>query len=346
MNWDEIPQRISEPDFDDLLTVLKRGIPQKPVLFEFYFNDPLYSRVVPGPEPDNEIQKYRRIIKTFYRLGYDYATLMIPDFRFTDLEKHEHKESLSLNEGAVIFDNKDLDRFEFPDPEKADYSILDQLSGDIPEGMKLILYSHYGVLENVIRLMGFDELCYRLYDNTQLVESVFEEVGSRLVEYYKIVVRYDCVGAAIANDDWGFNSSTFFSPEVMRRYVFPWYKQIVEIFHDAGKPVILHSCGYFENIIEDIVEDIKFDARHSYEDNIIPVEDAYEKYNGRIAVIGGIDIDFICSSTPRAVYDRSMSMLERTADRGGYALGTGNSVPEYIPDENFYALIYAAVNFK
>jgi uroporphyrinogen decarboxylase len=37
-------------------------------------------------------------------------------------------------------------------------------------------------------------------------------------------------------------------------------------------------------------------------------------------------------------------MLERAAERGGFALGTGNSVPEYVPDENFFALIRAALD--
>ncbi len=36
-------------------------------------------------------------------------------------------------------------------------------------------------------------------------------------------------------------------------------------------------------------------------------------------------------------------MLERTAGRGGYALGTGNSVPDYVPDENYFAMIRAGV---
>jgi len=32
-------------------------------------------------------------------------------------------------------------------------------------------------------------------------------------------------------------------------------------------------------------------------------------------------------------------MLERTASRGGWAMGTGNSVPEYIPQDKYFALI-------
>jgi uroporphyrinogen decarboxylase len=178
------------------------------------------------------------------------------------------------------------------------------------------------------------------------VEDVFEQVGSRLVQYYNKAVQHDCVGACLANDDWGFISNTFISTDELRRFVFPWYKQIVDISHAAGKPVILHSCGYFENIIEDIIEDMRFDGRHSYEDNIMPVEKAYENYHDRMAIIGGIDVNFVCGSTPDEVYDRSKAMLERVSERGGFALGTGNSVPEYMPDENFFALIRAALDSR
>jgi len=342
MNWNEIPERRDAPDFENLLAVLQRKIPKKPTLFEFYFNERIYRRVIPGPTPTDRTTWQRRFIHTFHRLGYDFATILLPGFQFSDPELRETRETFSLNEGAVIRNQKEFDLFDWPNPEEADYDLLNRLPEDMPKGMKLIPYSPDGVLENVIRLMGFDTLCFNLYDNPKLVEGVFEQVGSRLVQYYKKAIQYECVGACLANDDWGFISNTFISTDDLRRYVFPWYKQIVDISHAAGKPIILHSCGYFENIIEDIIEDMRFDGRHSYEDNIMPVEEAYEKYHDRIAIIGGIDVNFMCESTPDEVYKRSEAILERASERGGFALGTGNSVPEYMPDENFFALIHAA----
>lgn len=37
-------------------------------------------------------------------------------------------------------------------------------------------------------------------------------------------------------------------------------------------------------------------------------------------------------------------MLEKTSLNGGYELGTGNSVPQYIPDDDYFAMIKAAYN--
>jgi uroporphyrinogen decarboxylase len=212
--------------------------------------------------------------------------------------------------------------------------------------MKLLVPSPNGVLENATAIVGYEALCYLILDQEKLAYEIFEAIGTRLVRFFEIVAANPVVGACIANDDWGFKTQTQFSPRDMRKFVFPWYKKIVEIVHAAGKPVILHSCGHFQRIIADIIEDIQFDGRHSYEDTIMPVEEAYEKYHSRLAILGGIDMDFICRSSPQQVYQRSKAMLERTASRGSFALGTGNSVPEYVPEDNYFAMIWAALECR
>ena len=60
----------------------------------------------------------------------------------------------------------------------------------------------------------------------------------------------------------------------------------------------------------------------------------------------GLDVNFICRETPENIYRRSREMLERTADRGGYALGSGNSIPAYIPVDGYMAMVKAAWDFK
>jgi uroporphyrinogen decarboxylase len=73
------------------------------------------------------------------------------------------------------------------------------------------------------------------------------------------------------------------------------------------------------------------------------VEKAYEALKGRIAVLGGIDVGFMARSNAKEVYERSTQMLRRSADFGGYALGSGNSIPDYIPNENYVALLRSAL---
>jgi uroporphyrinogen decarboxylase len=187
--------------------------------------------------------------------------------------------------------------------------------------------------------VGYDNLCIMIYDEPELARQIFDDVGSRLLRYYQQIAGHDSVCALISNDDWGFKTQTMLSPADMRRYVFPWHKKIVEMSHIHNKPVILHSCGFHDDIMDDIIEDMKYDAKHSFEDAIQPIEEAYEKYKGRIALLGGLDLHFVCTKTPDEIRGRAVKMLERAAAAGGYALGTGNSVPEYVPDEGYFAMV-------
>jgi len=59
---------------------------------------------------------------------------------------------------------------------------------------------------------------------------------------------------------------------------------------------------------------------------------------------GGIDMNFLTVASPEEVYARSRAMLERTAGRGNYMLGSGNSIPEFVPVENYLAMIRAALD--
>lgn len=93
----------------------------------------------------------------------------------------------------------------------------------------------------------------------------------------------------------------------------------------------------------DIINDMRYDGKHSFEDAIMPVEEAYRKWGREIAILGGIDLDFVCRSSEDAIRKRARAMLELASKTGAYALGTGNSVPDYVDDEKYFALIGAAM---
>jgi len=338
----------AEPDFENLLRVLRRQKPARPTLFEFFLNNPLYARLAGAPpvREDMDAMEYRRLqIKAFRNAGYDYATIHVWTFGFPAKARHSDK-TCSLNEGFVITDRASFESYAWQDPDKCDYSVLEKLRPDIPRGMKLVVPGPGGVLENLISLVGYDNMCFMLADDPDLLRDITDAIGSRLVRHYEKVAVFDTVGAIIGNDDWGFKTQPMLSPEAMRQYIIPWHRKIVAAAHKAGKPAILHSCGNLETLMEDIITDIKYDGKHSYEDAILPVEKAYDRYGSRIAILGGIDVDYVIRAGPEAVYKRSAAMLERASKRGGFALGTGNSVPAYVPDDNYFAMTAAAIQTR
>ena len=329
-----------KPDYTQFLKVLAKKVPDRPTLYEFFLNDELHELLENGEAPvrNDGYDRNRKLIYAFKNAGYDYVTQPVSGFYFPRNER-AHKASASINEGCVITDWESYEKYEWPEPENYDDTWIETLAKDLPEGMKFVPQGPGGVLENAISLVGYENLCVMIYEEPELAAKIFDEIGSREVNYYEMAVRHESVCAMVANDDWGFKTQTMLSPADMRKYVFPWHKKIAEVGHRNNKPVMLHSCGYAGEIMEDVIADMKFDGKHSFEDAIQPIEDAYEQYKGRIALLGGIDVDFVCTATPEQIAKRARGMLERSAASGGYALGTGNSVPYYVPKENYLAMI-------
>lgn len=330
------------PDFKQLVKVLNREKPDRPTLFELFVCDELIEYVTGmSLKGADKFTKDLANIKTYEKLGYDYGLIMPTEFQFQTGVK-EVKSSYSLNDGAVITDRESFDCYQWPSASDHDYRHIDRLAGETPAGMGLLVWSSDGPLESVIRLTGYENLCFMLYDDERLVSDIFEQVGSRIYEDYKRSLERKQTAGIVVGDDWGFNTQTLLPVEVYRKYLFPWHKKIVQLAHESGRMAILHSCGKYDSVIEDVINDIGYDARHSYEDNITPVEEAYEQLHSRIAVLGGIDVNFLATKDRKEIVSRAKAMLERTSERGGYALGSGNSIPDYVPVENYMAMIQTA----
>lgn len=339
------------PDFSQLLSILEKKPADRPVLFEFYMNDEVYRHFSQNeqiPSGDQDFQERLRMLYAFRNAGYDYLTMKPGEhFYFPNLgEDHASSRTYSLNQGSHVTTWEAFDSYPWPDCEHGDLSCYEKLIPYLPEGMKLIPSGPGGVEEILISLTGYENLCFMMHDQKDLVDALCAQIGTRLTEYYRRVCEIEQVGACISNDDWGFNTQTLLSPSQMERWIFPWHKQIADVIHDSGKPAILHSCGMIYPVFDRITDYLKYDAKHSYEDSILPVEDAWEQYHRSIAVLGGIDVNFMIMESEEAVYRRSREMLERTAEEGSFALGTGNSVPDYMPLGSYVAMLRAAWDMR
>ena len=114
--------------------------------------------------------------------------------------------------------------------------------------------------------------------------------------------------------------------------------RMAEMSHAAGRPYLLHACGNLAEVMDDLIDDVGIDAKHSFEDTIESVIDAKRLYGDRIAMLGGIDIDFMCRADEDAVRRRVRETLDACHEGGGYVLGSGNSIANYVPLSNYLAM--------
>jgi len=338
------------PDFELLKKVLLRqGEPERlpfiELLCDFEMMEAfLGEKYSPGPNPRTSYIDF--VIRYWYQAGYDYITLGadVPLQRARlstdDTAELKHSQRQWMNEhSGPILSWHDFESYAWPQPNEIDYSNLEYAASHLPDGMQIIFIGPGGQFENLSELMGLAPLALSLSDDPALVAAVAEKIGALLENLYSTVVEMPNIGAVWLGDDLGYKTSTVLSPRHLRRYVFPYQKRLVEIAHARSKPFLLHSCGNLAGIMDELIDEVGIDGKHSYEDVILPVAEAKARWGGRISILGGVDVDYLCRHSEAEVRAYTRKIIEACAPGGGFALGTGNTVANYIPIQNFKAML-------
>jgi len=252
-------------------------------------------------------------------------------------------ERLWANEGTgVVADWDDFKAYGWEDPETIAMEGnmgLEWVCDHVPSGMGVVTGAG-SVLEPVMWLMGIKNFYISLYRQTDLVDAMFQKVGELSIARFKLAAKTNRkIVAFWGSDDWGYRDGLMISPTMMRRWVFPVHKKQAEIAHSRGSLYILHSCGNLKAIMDDIIEYIKVDAKHSFEDTYLPVTEAKNLYGERIGLIGGVDMDVLSRRSITEVQEYVSHVLKACKPGGGYCLGSGNTVANYVPLENYLTML-------
>ena len=238
---------------------------------------------------------------------------------------------------------EDFERFSWPPVEDKDFSAAEYIDGHLPEGMGFVSCHAGGIFEHLSGIMSLEGLCMAVYEQPDLVRAVADRVGETLLAYHRRLLEFDSLVAVFQGDDMGFRTGTLITPDQMRTYCLTWHKRFAAQAHEHGRPYFVHSCGNVESIMNDLIDEVGIDGKHSYEDAIIPVERFQERYGDRIAVLGGVDINILAGGSPDDVRARTRDLIETCGVRGRYAVGSGNSIPSYIPVPNYLAMVDEAL---
>lgn len=350
------------PDWEAFRACIERkGTPKRVHHIELFLDGEVQEAVcqrfglLEGLDKADPHFAWQRMIHIQRFLGYDYVrqgadNIEMPLHRAetedtADLQRAGGRSYVDERQGPITTWDE-FERYPWPDPRALTFDALAWYERNLPDDMCVIGsggFAHFA--EYVTWLMGYETLCYALYDQRALVQAI----ADRLLDLYTVVLErileFKRVEIVWGSDDMGFKTGTLISPKDLRAFVLPGHKKMAAMAHAAGKPYLLHSCGNLETIMEDLIEDVKIDAKHSFEDTIEDVRDVKRRYGHRIALLGGIDLDFLCRADEAAVRARVRDTLDVCQPGGGYCLGTGNSVANYIPIDNYLAMLDEGRNY-
>jgi len=361
MRTNAIIQRAISPDWEGWLACISRQrIPDRVHFIELFLDEEvklaLCRRFALNQtlDPNDPWYLQKREIAIQRSLGYDYV-LCGPTGGDLPLNRIITDDTAVMsrtggrqfiNEHAGPITNwQEFEAYPWPDPNALSTSVLEWYQEHLPDDMCILGGLTGSIAEHLSWLMGYETLCYALYDQPDLVEAIYQRYLALCEQATRLMLEFERVKVIWGSDDMGFRSGTLLSPDTMRRYVLPGHKYLAALVHQAGRYYILHSCGKLDAIMEDLIEDVKIDGKHSFEDTILDVRQAKSRWGERISILGGIDIDFLCRADETTVRKRVRDTLEVCQPSGGYCLGTGNSVANYIPLDHYLAMLEEGRNF-
>ena len=345
-----------QPDYEALLSNLKReGTPERVHYMELFLDGEIKAAIakrfgIGSDIPENDpYRRWKFEIELQRFLGYDYVSagiggvgfprgLLVAEDTTQQDEQRRTKRHWTDEHAGPIKGWEEFEKYPWPAPGKMDTSALEWLTQNLPDDLGIIAGCH-SIFEQVTWLMGYENLCYHIHDTPGLVDAMFERVGSVFHEVAKVLVQFNRVKILFGGDDMGFKTGPMIASRILIERSFPWHKRNAELAHEHNKLYLLHACGNLSELMESLIDYVGIDGRHSFEDTIEPVTLAKKRYGDRIAVIGGIDLDFLCRAHETEIRKRVRETLDVCLPGGGYCLGTGNSVANYIPVENYLVMM-------
>jgi uroporphyrinogen decarboxylase len=336
--------------------VMGRRRTERPPLVEYLVDEAVRKPIMTGllgrdwvdPSPGDRagLEAYLDgFIAFWHGLGYDFVRyeeslpfaeteLIGPDASQRTGERHWR----DMRRGAIA-SWADFERYAWPTVTTQSLANYEYLATHLPDGMGLMACHAGGMFEHLAAIFSYEGLCYGLHDQPDLVAAVAGRLGGVMLDFYRQLVELPNLIAVFPGDDMGFRSSTLLPPDALRRIILPWHKRFAGLAHDRGMPYFLHSCGNLRAILDDLIDDVGIDAKHSFETAIMPAEEFQAVFGGRVGVLGGIDVDVLARSSPEGVRAEVRRLIAVCQPRGRFAVGSGNSIPSYVPVENYLAMI-------
>lgn len=342
-----------QPDYRQIEKVLYNQRPERLPLYEHHIDKPFIEKVLgkkidlQGGRATDFENYYRQIIGFWKDMSYDAF-----DYEAAICEIFPGHGAILGGMLGPIQTRDDFNKYPFNELSKIFWETytphLEAIRRVMPVGMKAYGGCGYGIFESAEDLVGFESLAVLQYLDPELFNDLFLKIGDLYMELWsEMILRYDDLFVFYRmGDDLGFKSGTLIEPDTIRHYILPQYKRIIDLVHSKGKRFLLHSCGNIFDVMDDIIA-LGIDAKHSNEDEIAPFDIWIEKYNDKIGLFGGIDVNTICLGSYKDIYNEVLEkgQLFRSMSNG-YGLGSGNSIAEYVPVEGFMAMIDAVKEIR
>jgi uroporphyrinogen decarboxylase len=334
------------PDFERLRKTVRHEEPDRVPLVEALVEFPIQSQFLGRPVTVEDLPAQ---VEFWCRAGYDYIPLVVGLMRpgrvtadsaisrmLRDQMAKADNKSWNLEYTSFIADRRRFEEFPWELAAQVDLEPFRTVAPLLPPGMKVIALSGK-IFTLSWMLMGFENFAESLLDDEEFAAAVIRKIAEIQLATLEQILTLDHVGAVWVVDDIAYHSGPIISPPALRKHIFPWYQRMSRRCHETGRLFFLHSDGDLRAVLPDLIA-MGVDALHPIDPTAMDIVQTKRDYGRDLCLFGNVDTELLRSGTPQQVRQRVEELLRTVAPGGGFALGSGNSVPEWAQLDNYNAM--------
>ena len=252
--------------------------------------------------------------------------------------------------GCQLEDSEDEEedkKFQWPKPNKVVPGSRKELEDYRAQGYLTTTCQVYanGFLQTGPLVYNYENWFVLLYSEPERCKAFIDQLYEHKLEWYdNIFEEYGGLFDVMAEaDDFGTQSGTFCSPEMLREQIFPYHKKLVEYIKKAqpGIKMTLHTCGSVYHVISDIIE-AGYDCLNPVQISAANMErERLKKEFGNDLVFwgGGMDTQHVLPhGTPEEVREETLRAMEVFGEGGGFVFSPVHNIQDDVPIENFITM--------
>ena len=182
-------------------------------------------------------------------------------------------------------------------------------------------------------VVGMNDFMMMVYEDPRLVDDMLEISCEHFIKITEAAVN-EGVDFVFPADDVAFKTGLFIPPKIFKDLWVSRMSRIMEPAKNAGVPIMFHSDGKIDDIVEDLIE-MGLDCLNPMDPYGIDYEDYKKRYGDRLCLSGNVDIEFpLSKGTPEDVDADVKAHMDVLKPGYGYVATVSHSVVNYIPHEN------------
>jgi len=190
--------------------------------------------------------------------------------------------------------------------------------------------------EYLWRCIGSENALYWMATDHEALAAFIDRIGEFMLRHAQAQIDAG-KGRLCGMYLWGdvaYVNGMLFGAARWRELFKPHVKALIDLFHRHGLMVIYHGCGNATDIFEDFV-DMGLDAYNPLEAKAgLDVVKLKERYAGKLAFCGNIDVRVLESGDPEAI-QREVRYKLRAARGGGWIFQSDHSVSGGVTPESY-----------